>query len=410
MVAPDSSQVTSGSMFEYPADVYGMSDVSVDNNINNEVITQDKTKETEKKHIIDIPEAVDNVTIPSVDSVSSDELDNSDIKEDTLNTINEEEMTLNIDTDSSSVGSSDISYDSELNINFGQSEDNNADENDAVSDSAVNNEVFDSSLNEEKNDKLIIGNDIIDNEIIGDDIEESVEPVHEVIPDEIETVEDDLIDTADFDSDTTFDDMVKEIPVKSKYSSKTSKHDYDDIDLIDDYSKRTLKNDFRNGDDYMDNIDNDLFESDIKRTSSSNESIMADVAKSLSSLMKQNRNQKNTISEYQEKLNKVSASRRNVIEKNKAQEQKIEMQEQRLGIQEQRIEVLNSKNKSCEATISNLESKLKALESKLREQDKLIANQSQELEVLRPQKDDLAKLIADAQALLSDDDSSESVY
>ena len=204
--------------------------------------------------------------------------------------------------------------------------------------------------------------------------------------------------------------MVKEIPVKSKYSSKTSKHDYDDIDLIDDYSKRTLKNDFRNGDDYMDNIDNDLFESDIKRTSSSNESIMADVAKSLSSLMKQNRNQKNTISEYQEKLNKVSASRRNVIEKNKAQEQKIEMQEQRLGIQEQRIEVLNSKNKSCEATISNLESKLKALESKLREQDKLIANQSQELEVLRPQKDDLAKLIADAQALLSDDDSSESVY
>ena len=43
------------------------------------------------------------------------------------------------------------------------------------------------------------------------------------------------------------------------------------------------------------------------------------------------------------------------------------------------------------------------LEGRIRDQDKLIAYQSKELESIKPQKDDLAKLVADAQALLGDD-------
>lgn len=243
--------------------------------------------------------------------------------------------------------------------------------------------------------------------IVGDvssEIFDDIHEVSEVIPDEISTIDEDLIDSDEFSDTTTLDTMVSEISTDEVIDDIE-----DDILDLDEDLFSTKKYDsikkVSESEEYMDSFDNDLYG---KSSSTINDSIMVDVAKSLSSLMKQNRNQKSTISQYQEKLNKLSASRRNAIEKSKAQEQKIEMQDQKLGIQEQKIEVLSSKNKSCEATINNLESKLKALESRLREQDKLIATQSQELEVLRPQKDDLAKLVADAQALLGDDDSSDS--
>ena len=156
----------------------------------------------------------------------------------------------------------------------------------------------------------------------------------------------------------------------------------DDLFGNDNYKIDKIEND----DYFNDNFDNSYNSSKITVGS---DSIMNDVAKSLTSLMKQNRNQKNIISEYKDKIDKLSASRRNIVEKAK--------------IQEQKLEALNNKNRNFETTISKLEAKLQMLEGRIRDQDKLIAYQSKELESIKPQKDDLAKLVADAQALLGDD-------
>lgn len=140
---------------------------------------------------------------------------------------------------------------------------------------------------------------------------------------------------------------------------------------------------------------NEEFDSSYSNNASGN-SIMSDVAKSLTSLMKQNRSQKDLINEYKDKIDKLNASRRVIVEKAK--------------IQEQKIDALTNKNRNNENTISKLEAKLQMLESRIRDQEKIISNQSKELESIKPQKDDLAKLVADAQALLGDDISSSYTY
>ena len=371
------------SMFTYPEDIYGTFNNEVTSAVpenNDNVVEETVPTVPVDNQVVEIPSVADDSTVSEDTNVYSDVIpvveanpvETEDIPpvEESLPLVEESSEDNSLVENESSNELNDNNFDSELKIDF--KSDNSGEEL----------EEYDN-----KND-------------VSEEVVDDVEPIHEIVPDEIETVNDEALESDDLETDTMFDNMVKDIPTKSKYNN----YDLDeDLDLIDDYKNM----EYSVGDDYM---DNDLFERDVKTSTVSNDSIMADVAKSLSSLMKQNRNQKNTISEYQNKLNKISASRRSVIEKNKAQEQKIEMQEQRLGIQEQKIEVLSSKNKTCEATISNLESKLRALESRLREQDKLIANQNQELDTLRPQKDDLAKLIADAQALLGDDDSSEVAY
>lgn len=157
----------------------------------------------------------------------------------------------------------------------------------------------------------------------------------------------------------------------------------DDIFKSDDYKIDKIEND-----DYY----NDDFEQSYSspKVNVGGDSIMNDVAKSLASLMKQNRSQKTIIAEYKDKVDKLSASRRNIVEKAK--------------IQEQKLEALNNRNRNFENTITKLEAKLQMLEGRIRDQDKLIAYQSKELESIKPQKDDLAKLVADAQALLGDED------
>lgn len=162
--------------------------------------------------------------------------------------------------------------------------------------------------------------------------------------------------------------------------------DDNDVSYEDDlFNDTSYKVDNIETEDYY----NDNYDRPYTNTNVGSDSIMSDVAKSLASLMKQNKNQKVIISDYKDKLDKIAASRRNIVEKAK--------------IQEQKIEVLTNKNRSFENTIAKLEAKLQMLEGRVRDQDKLIAYQSKELESIKPQKDDLAKLVADAQALLGDD-------
>lgn len=111
-----------------------------------------------------------------------------------------------------------------------------------------------------------------------------------------------------------------------------------------------------------------------------NDNIMSDVANSMNSLINLNKKQKEVISQYKNQIDK-----------------------------------LNFTNRSTELKLTKSQAKNKVLEEKLRNQEQLIARQAKELEEMRPQlvgKDELVKLLADAQVLLgqesydySDDDS-----
>lgn len=198
------------------------------------------------------------------------------------------------------------------------------------------------------------------------------------------------LDISESNDDVTIDISNDDINTDDDiYTSENGSSLIDNDDFKDDIFKSDdYKIDKIESDDYY----NDDFEQSYSSTKVSvgGDSIMNDVAKSLASLMKQNRNQKTIIAEYKDKVDKLSASRRNIVEKAK--------------IQEQKLEALNNRNRNFENTITKLEAKLQMLEGRIRDQDKLIAYQSKELESIKPQKDDLAKLVADAQALLGDED------
>ena len=209
-------------------------------------------------------------------------------------------------------------------------------------------------------------------------------------------------------SDNSNDEPIPDLDIIDNNENVVIDFGKDDINTEDDIytdengssliDENAFNDDVFKSDDYkIDKIETDDFYNDdfeksysTPNVSVGGDSIMSDVAKSLASLMKQNRNQKTIIAEYKNKVDKLSASRRNIVEKAK--------------IQEQKLEALNNRNRNFENTITKLEAKLQMLEGRIRDQDKLIAYQSKELESIKPQKDDLAKLVADAQALLGDDD------
>ena len=106
---------------------------------------------------------------------------------------------------------------------------------------------------------------------------------------------------------------------------------------------------------------------------SSGDDIMGDVARSMSDLMRQNREQKATISQMQGRLEESESQRRILTD--------------RLKEQSMRFESLSSKLRSMDSLTSRLE-------SKIREQEKIIQSQERELKSLQPQmesKQDLVK-------------------
>ena len=118
-------------------------------------------------------------------------------------------------------------------------------------------------------------------------------------------------------------------------------------------------------------------------------SIIEDVASTMSNLIRQNKEQKDKIALYEDKLDQAAGAYKKVVEKAK--------------LQLRDAELLKNKVKNFETLVTKLEAKLEVLENKVRDQDRLIASQTRELESLRPQvegKEELVKILADAQNLL----------
>ncbi len=215
------------------------------------------------------------------------------------------------------------------------------------------------------------------------DVNESNEDIEDEIDD----------DDLDIDVSGSIDDYIDDMDIAKKEISTEIDRDFDNYKNLDEdiFKDSILKADKIMGN-YMDNFDRSNFVSSARR--SSRDTIMMDVANSMANLIKQNKEQRNVINRYQERYEKLGAARRSLADK--------------AEVQEQKIEVLTSKIRTMEAAMAKLESKNQSLESKVRDQEKLIAAQSNEINELRPQlagKEDLVKVLADAQVLLGQDNS-----
>ena len=199
-----------------------------------------------------------------------------------------------------------------------------------------------------------------------------------------ENTSDDKLMSFDFGDDVNYSNNViyneEETPVEEVVSE--FKNDLFDVDLDSDiFADSTLR---------VDKIDiNNSYNDFSYRFGNPKDTIIEDVAATMSNLIRLNKNQRQMISSYEEKIEQASSAYKKVVEKARSQVRDVE--------------TLKSKVKNYETIVNKLESKIQVLENKVHEQDRVISNQARELEVLRPQvegKEELVKILADAQNLL----------
>ena len=208
-------------------------------------------------------------------------------------------------------------------------------------------------------------------------VEESVEETADDKLMEFDFVEDNT--SLDFDND--FESNEVALPEEDVVSDFKSDLFTDDLDS-DIFADSTLQ---------ADKIDmNDSFNDFGYKMPGAKDSIIEDVASTMSNLIRQNKQQKQVIASYEEKIDQAAAAYRKVVDKAKGQLRDVE--------------VLKNKLKNYETIVTKLEAKLEVLENKVRDQDKVIASQARELDSLRSQvegKEELVKILADAQSLLN---------
>ena len=274
--------------------------------------------------------------------------------------------------------------------------------------------------------KLNIGKTVPIEEVEGEKQEEKEEVTQSESVDEVDNsdekeIEETPVAEAEYDEIVTDDGALEEVvaePVEEIDSGYTYKDlgretesdiykesvpSYSDSS-IRDYSKEDNKFDKLIDNDYSnygnlssvkaDRIDtrDDYFDiPPMAIQSERQDNIMEAVAKSMTELMRQNREQKVTIIQYHERLKRTESLKNSIAEKAKEQADLIK--------------ALSGKVRSLENTITKFETKSQLLESKVQDQDRIIAAQDRELKNLRPQvegKEELAKLLKDARVLLND--------
>ena len=219
---------------------------------------------------------------------------------------------------------------------------------------------------------------------------EETEEVKEEVKNEVEDIpaaevaSDDKL-AFDFGDDINYSEV--ETPVEEAEESVEEvvnefKNDLFDTDLNNDiFAESTLQ---------ADKIDIDESYNDFSyRVGAPKDTIIEDVASTMSNLIRQNKAQKQTIEAYESKMEQAADAYKKVVDKARSQLRDVE--------------VLKNKLKNYETIVTKLEAKIQVLENKVYDQDKVIASQTRELDSLRPQvegKEELARILADAQSLL----------
>ena len=397
----------------------------IESSESNEIVEEESEKLVEENtdDLKDASLATGDVVNESVSQENNDQEINSalvDINEESENKEeNSEEEVAAID-DVDTVNENDLSNDEDVSSEEISETEEVSDSDKVVDDS--------DSLDSQDEDeiKLNIGETVPIEEVEGEKQEEKEEvtqsePVDEVENSDEREIEEIPIAEAEHDEIVTDDGALEEVvaePVEEIDSGytykdlgretesdiyKESNPSYSDSS-IRDYSKEVNKFDKLIDNDYSnygnlssvkaDRIDtrDDYFDiPPMAIQSERQDNIMEAVAKSMTELMRQNREQKVTIIQYHERLKRTESLKNSIAEKAKEQADLIK--------------ALSGKVRSLENTITKFETKSQLLESKVQDQDRIIAAQDRELKNLRPQvagKEELAKLLKDARVLLND--------
>ena len=150
--------------------------------------------------------------------------------------------------------------------------------------------------------------------------------------------------------------------------------------------------------DKIDTVD-DFDINDININNSKPDNLIEDVAQSFKELMKSNREQRIVIAKYKEKIKKLTMTLNMVNEKKKAQAESFKE--------------LSKHYRELENDYTRCTTKVQLLESKVADQERIIISQERELTSIRPQlagKEELAKLVTDARALLNSDSIDDDYY
>lgn len=383
----------------------------------NEGVSQENNDQEINSALVDINEESENKEENTEEEVAAiDDVDSTLEEQITTDESVTEEPVNDDSTDTNTIGEIDSNSDEDVSKEeISETEKvNNSDE--VVDDSA--------SLEGQDEDeiKLNIEEDSSTSEEVEEEKEETEsEPVNAFDNSDEEEIEETHIEKAEPDEIVTDDGALEEVvaePVEEidpGYTYKDLGRDaesdiykesipsYSDSS-IRDYSKEVNKFDKLIDNDYSnygnlssvkaDRIDtrDDYFDiPPMAIQSERQDNIMEAVAKSMTELMRQNREQKVTIIQYHERLKRTESLKNSIAEKAKEQADLIK--------------ALSGKVRSLENTITKFETKSQLLESKVQDQDRIIAAQDRELKNLRPQvegKEELAKLLKDARVLLND--------
>ncbi len=161
--------------------------------------------------------------------------------------------------------------------------------------------------------------------------------------------------------------------------------DFDHEDYNTDFSDRDLFGDSLLN---LDRIDMDYEEERLSK----NMNIIDDVTKSMSNLISLNKKQNNKILDYEKSIARLRRSGNDLSKKNRSLEDEIRF--------------LNNKIRNYETIVSKLENRNHELDDRIEEQTKKIKDQEKEISSLKPSatsKEELLKLIADANSLVDED-------
>lgn len=367
----------------------------VESSESNEVVEEESEKPVEENtdDVKDDSLATEEVVNESVSQENNDQEINSDLVD-----INEESENKEENSETEEVSDSDKVVDDSASLDS-QDEDEiklNIGETSPI-------EEVEGEKQEEKEE--VTQSESVDEVDNSDEKEIEETPVAEAEHDEIVTDDGALEEVVaepveEIDPGYTYKDLGRETESDIYKESIPSYSD----SRISDYSKEVNKFDKLIDNDYSnygnlssvkaDRIDtrDDYFDiPPMAIQSERQDNIMEAVAKSMTELMRQNREQKVTIIQYHERLKRTESLKNSIAEKAKEQADLIK--------------ALSGKVRSLENTITKFETKSQLLESKVQDQDRIIAAQDRELKNLRPQvegKEELAKLLKDARVLLND--------
>ena len=156
----------------------------------------------------------------------------------------------------------------------------------------------------------------------------------------------------------------------------------------------------------INNFDDNFGDEDYKSVNfAERDTILTDVAKSMSSLIKKTKSLQEQVTRYKNKIGKLN-------EMTSLQGERLSKQDQQISMLTTKVSDYEKANSRLEMKNQSLEMKNQSLEMKNNDLERKFMVQKEELEVMRPQHDQLAQVLADAQALLGEEsyDEHDNIY